>query len=249
MNTAAPQTTPSRDTIRVPWGVLAVVLGLLAPGVIWGSSLAISIAGGGVDDLSDAEIVANVIAQVVLLDGLLIAIPAGVALWRYHAGWSSLGLRPFDMKLWWWPIVGTIGALVLVYVYALIAILIAGDAPNQDVEELFESRAVLPLVGFAVIVAAPVAEEIFFRGFVFAGLVRPLGAIPAIIVSGLIFGVPHITNAETVALVLPIGAVGALFAWLYYRTGSLWPSIVTHMLFNAVGFGVGAGTSGAMGLP
>lgn len=249
MNTAPPGPEPSDATIHVPWGMLAVVLGLVAPGAIWAASLALSIASDGVDDLSDADIVLNVIAQIVLLDGLLIAIPAGVALWRYRAGWSSLGLRSFDRRVWWWPLAATVGALVLVYVYAAIAMLIAGDAPEQDVDELFESRATLPLVGFAVIVAAPVAEEIFFRGFVFGGLVQPLGAPAAIALSGLIFGVLHITNVETIGLVLPIGGIGALFAWLYYRTGSLWISIATHMLFNAVGFGIGAGTAATMALP
>jgi membrane protease YdiL (CAAX protease family) len=211
------------------------------PALVWGSSLAFALATDEDLDLTDQEVIANIIAQVVFLDGLLlVGIPAVVALWRYHAGWTSLGLRDFDAKYWWWPLAATVGALVAVYAYAIVAILITGDSPEQETDELFESTSLLPLVGLAVVIVAPIAEEIFFRGFVFAGLIRPLGAIPAMLVSGLIFGTFHITNVETIGLVLPIGAIGAMFAWLYYKTGSLWIAIATHMLFNLVGFSLSA---------
>jgi membrane protease YdiL (CAAX protease family) len=246
MSAAVKEPGPAEKTIRVPWGPLAVLLAVLAPGAIWAGSLAISAFADTPDELSDSDVIFNVIAQIVLLDGLLVGIPAGVAILRHHAGWESLGLRSFDWKYWWWPIAATLGGLVFVYIYAAIAIGITGDAPEQEVEELFESRAVLPIVGFAVIVAAPVAEEIFFRGFLFPGLVRPLGAVWAIVASSLIFGMFHISNLETIGLVLPIGAVGALFAWLYYRTGSLWPSILSHMMFNTVGFTANALTAGLL---
>jgi membrane protease YdiL (CAAX protease family) len=244
MDTALSDTPQPEPEIRVPWGLLAVALGLVMPALVWASGLAISLASDEELDLSDAEIIANVIAQVVFLDGLLlVGIPAVVALWRYHAGWASLGLRDVDSRYWWWPIAATFGALVAVYAYSLVAVLITGDAPEQETDELFKSPSLLPLVGFAVVIVAPIAEEIFFRGFVFAGMVRPFGPIPAMLVSGLIFGMFHVTNVETIGLVLPIGAIGALFAWLYYRTGSLWIAIATHMLFNLVGFALGAATA------
>ena len=47
---------------------------------------------------------------------------------------------------------------------------------------------------------------------------------------------PFVNNLNTLALIVPIGFIGVLLAWLYYRTGSIWPSIFTHMLFNAFGF-------------
>jgi membrane protease YdiL (CAAX protease family) len=244
MDTTLSDAPQPEQEIRVPWGLLAVALGLVLPALVWASSLALSLATDEEVDLSDGEIIANVIAQIVVLDGLLlVGIPAIVALWRYRAGWSSLGLRDVDTRYWWWPLAATVGALLAVYIYSLLLYLITGDTPEQETDELFKSPGLLPLVGFAVVIVAPIAEEIFFRGFVFAGMVRPLGAIPAMLVSGLIFGTFHVTNVETIGLVLPIGAIGALFAWLYYRTGSLYIAIATHMLFNLVGFSLGAATA------
>lgn len=85
-------------------------------------------------------------------------------------------------------------------------------------------------------IMAPLGEEIFFRGFVFAGLLRPLGLRAAMVLSGLLFGAFHVTGLDTLGLVVPFGVVGMLFAWVYYRTGSLWPTIATHLLFNLVSF-------------
>jgi membrane protease YdiL (CAAX protease family) len=92
---------------------------------------------------------------------------------------------------------------------------------------------------------APLGEEIFFRGFIFAGLIRFAGPAWAMLVSGFIFSIFHVTSPETAGLVVPFTAVGALFAWLYYRTGSLWPSIGAHLLFNLVSFVLLASMAGA----
>ena len=76
----------------------------------------------------------------------------------------------------------------------------------------------------------PVTEEIFFRGFVFAGLTPRLGVPRAIIVSGLVFSAFHLS----IGVLLPIFVTGILLAWLYHRTGSLWPGIAAHAGQNAL---------------
>jgi CAAX protease family protein len=111
-----------------------------------------------------------------------------------------------------------------------------GTAPEQDFEELFSSKAVLPVVFVAVILAAPLAEEVFFRGFVFPGLIRLIGVAGAIFASGLVFAMFHIQGADTVGLIIPFTPIGMLFAWLYYKTGTLWTSIAAHLVFNLVSF-------------
>jgi hypothetical protein len=82
----------------------------------------------------------------------------------------------------------------------------------------------------------PLAEEIFFRGFIFAGLIRYVGSFLAMAASGAIFALFHVTSGDTIGLILPFSLVGMMFAWLYYRTGSIWASIGAHMLFNAYSF-------------
>ena len=82
-------------------------------------------------------------------------------------------------------------------------------------------------------------EEIIFRGFLFR-LMEKDNVKAAIIVSSISFGIGHIVNllngAELVPTLLQIGyaaSVGYLFVVIFYRSGSIWPCILTHSLNNA----------------
>jgi membrane protease YdiL (CAAX protease family) len=230
-----------------PWGLLAVLGGVALPLLLWAGSVAIATVEDTPDDLSEGQIVAGLVFTIIL-DFALIGLAAGFSLWRYKLGWAELGLKPFDRNLWWLPLVAAGAAHVAIITYAVVLQLAGADAavPEQeDLDQLFESRAVLPLTALATVIMAPLAEELFFRGFVFAGLLRPFGVPGAMVASGLLFGAFHITGPETVGLVLPFGAVGVLFAWLYWRTGSVWPSIATHLVFNLVSFVALAAAAGS----
>jgi len=93
-----------------------------------------------------------------------------------------------------------------------------------------------PLVVFtyqALALWTPFTEEIFFRGFVFAGLTPRLGLKRAMIVSALIFSAFHLSSLA-IGLIVPILITGLLLAWLYSKTGSLWTSIAAHAGQNTV---------------
>ncbi len=239
MERSAPPAAPATKGIEPkPWGLPAVLAGLTLPLVLWASSLALSITSDTDQDLTESQIVTSLILTIIL-DFVLIGLAAGLSVWRHRVGWDALGLQSFRREVWWWPLAAAAAAQVGVVAYQLVLTAIGADAaaPTQeDLDQLFRIRAVLPLTGIATLLMAPLAEEIFFRGFVFAGLVRPFGLLGAMASSGLLFGAFHITSVETVGLVLPFGLIGMLFAWIYYRTGSLWPSIATHLLFNSVSF-------------
>ena len=79
----------------------------------------------------------------------------------------------------------------------------------------------------------PFTEEIFFRGFVFAGLTPRFGLKGAMIVSALIFSAFHLSSLA-IGLIVPILITGLLLAWLYSKTGSLWTSIAAHAGQNTV---------------
>ncbi len=81
-----------------------------------------------------------------------------------------------------------------------------------------------------VVIGAPIAEELFFRGLVMRSVERSLGAPAAIGISALAFGITHFEGLQTPALV----AFGVVLGWLVYRTGRLGTAIVAHMSFNAV---------------
>jgi membrane protease YdiL (CAAX protease family) len=46
----------------------------------------------------------------------------------------------------------------------------------------------------------------------------------------------HVQDGSSALIVPAFAAIGAGFAWIYYKTGSLWQSIATHFLFNLTSF-------------
>jgi membrane protease YdiL (CAAX protease family) len=96
----------------------------------------------------------------------------------------------------------------------------------------------------AIVLVAPVAEEIFFRGVVFNAWLREYGAGVAIIGSAALFAAIHadLSTVETlftsIARVLPIFGLGLALAVIYRRTGSLLSSIGLHLGFNALSIAV-----------
>lgn len=83
---------------------------------------------------------------------------------------------------------------------------------------------------FMAVIEAPVIEEILFRCIIFRGLGTKLPLIPALIISGFIFGMVHV-NAATL---IPLWFLGVAFAWVYWRTQSIFAPVTMHFLFNAL---------------
>lgn len=107
----------------------------------------------------------------------------------------------------------------------------AGDlVPPEITPDVAFPGAASALTFQALAVWTPVTEEIFFRGFILAGLTARLGVRGAIIASAMIFSMFHIDPG----VLAPIFVTGLLLAWLYHRTGSLWPSIAAHAGQNSL---------------
>jgi membrane protease YdiL (CAAX protease family) len=86
------------------------------------------------------------------------------------------------------------------------------------------------LVILAVVILAPIAEEVFFRGVVFNAWLREGGRRWAFIGSSALFALIH---ASVVAL-LPIFLLGLALAWIYQRTGNLLAPIAMHAMVNGM---------------
>lgn len=83
-----------------------------------------------------------------------------------------------------------------------------------------------------IVLIAPVVEELLLRGIVLRGFLGRYRPGTAIALSALIFAVMHL-NPYQLASALVIGLV---LGWVFYRTGSLWPCIFGHALFNGQAF-------------
>lgn len=97
-------------------------------------------------------------------------------------------------------------------------------------EHLPDSGAEKALAYLAVAVAAPIAEELLFRGLLLRLAARTWGAWPAIVVTALAFGLLHLEPWYLFGLV----GLGLLLGWLYAATGSLTTCVLAHAMHNAV---------------
>lgn len=181
---------------------------------------------------------------------LLGAVAFGVALFLVPVLWvrllhhqpaSALGLSsqraPRDLLAGVWSGLALFLLTVLVVapaVYAVVA-LFTGERvtpPNQPILPAGPSGGQIALGALAAIVAAPVAEEVFFRGFLFGALRRRFPFWAAAVISGVVFGAFHV-----IPLLIPLMVfVGVGLAYVYERRGSLLASIAAHSAFNMVGY-------------
>lgn len=79
-----------------------------------------------------------------------------------------------------------------------------------------------------VAVAAPLAEELSFRGVVLGGLARRTGMWPALLASAALFAAYH----WNLWLLVPSFVLGIALGWVAWTRRSLWPAIWLHVLYN-----------------
>lgn len=88
-----------------------------------------------------------------------------------------------------------------------------------------------PLAFLSTVIAAPIVEEVIFRGLIQSRLNRAMPGWLAVVISALVFGLCH-GQAIWVAYA---SVIGLLFGWITLRAKSILPSMAVHVVFNAIG--------------
>jgi membrane protease YdiL (CAAX protease family) len=168
------------------------------------------------------------------MEGVLILLAWNFGVRRYHTSLRELGFYDFDLPrsliqgvLW------LIALRIFVAFYAWIAMSIFNFKPSfdlmQGIPDIFGSGiGGLVLAIFVVSLVAPVAEEVFFRGFIYSALRKRFGVEKGIMISAVVFAFFH----SRAWLIIPVTAMGAVLAFLYEKKKSLGPPIVLHSLNN-----------------
>jgi membrane protease YdiL (CAAX protease family) len=84
-------------------------------------------------------------------------------------------------------------------------------------------------MAFSVVIAS-VFEEVFFRGFLFPGLLLRLSPVWAMLISAFLFAITHLSPGSIPVLLL----IGFTLAFVRWRTDSIWPCIILHLLNNSL---------------
>jgi membrane protease YdiL (CAAX protease family) len=222
---------------EVTWSLRTTVRGLLA-----GLFLAVFIAPLLVvpfdPDLKDlgAVLIAQALLTAALIGTAIYIARRPEPLADVRTALRRLGWRPFK------PVALAQMLLVLLSFYAVVAIYsVVITQPNQEDigSDLGLDRGVLlaSIAVFLICVVAPIAEETFFRGFLYGGLRQRFSQIPASTMSGLVFGLVHAPTGITT--VIPLAVFGIGLALLYERTGSIWPGIIAHAINNSIALAAG----------
>ncbi len=231
------ESPPARE--RTPWGyadmakAMAIVIGGTVLVTIPAVAVAAVIAGGA--DIGDNETALGVVLGAnVLLELVLFAAAAHFTVRKYNLSWAAIGLKSPSRGGWWLPLALLVGALVIIWSYFATLAALGAEPTSGIPDEAFDSVPLATLVGVLSLAFAPIIEETFFRGFLFGGLRGRWGPFGAALATGFLFALAHIDPL----VFIPFTAVGMIFAWGYVYSGSILASVIAHLFFNAISFGL-----------
>lgn len=132
-----------------------------------------------------------------------------------------------------WGFGGYCAALPIVVVVSLInQQLWHGQGGSNPLLQLaLESQDTVALGMFfsTAAIAAPIFEELLFRGFLLPSLTRYVPVWGAIVLSSLLFAIAHLSLSE----ILPLTALGIVLGIVYTRSRNLLAPMLLHSLWNS----------------
>lgn len=215
--------------VRVAIGALIVLIGSLVASRFL------------IDALIDLE------WSIVVYTAISIAVGYGPSVaWCWYASrrWGSgrpatdFGLQFRWSDAGWGPIVWLVALgceLAMVLVVVITDIPLIGN--TEGIGDLNADRTYVITLLIAAVVAAPLIEEVVFRGLVLRGLLSEVPVVAAVALQGVLFGLAHIDpvrGAGNVGLALILAAVGIALGGAAYLLRRIGPTVIAHAIFNGV---------------
>jgi membrane protease YdiL (CAAX protease family)/uncharacterized RDD family membrane protein YckC len=231
-----PGSTPPPRNVAATWGPGRVGVGILV-------LLVLSVVEVGVVSAFDPglDTLGARLAAQALLAATLIGVAFAVAADRGFPGTAAVPRWTLGLRRPLRPALAIAGAAYIAYVvFALVYSTLVHPHQKDITRDLGFGHGDLGTVvaGLLIILAAPISEEIFFRGFIFGGFRRRLSFPIAAILGAAIFGLFHYTGSGSLAVVPQLAFLGFALCWVYEKTGSIYPTIALHMVNNAFAFAV-----------
>jgi membrane protease YdiL (CAAX protease family) len=219
--TSSPTSTRrSRRHKPVPLAIWLTISAALIALAFWAQSED----GTTEDALYDVDLAVNGL----FFYGIMVAASILIAL-AYGRPLRALGLRRFRLR-WLWIAFGIV-VLTIVVALALEPVLHGGEQQGLAPDEWQPEHATAFALNSAVVVLlAPFAEELFFRGLGVRAL-AVFGGLAAILISGVVFGLVH----GILGALPPLALFGVGLAWVRLRSASVWPSFIAHAAYNGLG--------------
>lgn len=178
--------------------------------------------------LADINIVANLLLSqtILLLPALLFVLASRkkTTTGRFN---ELLGFRKIKISSFFMILLFTYLIMPLTTALNAISMLFVDNAVDAISGEVLEMS--FPVMLFMMGMFGPFSEEFVFRGVIFRGYKNSGSVFWSIFWSALLFGLMHL-NFNQAAYAI---AIGILFGLLVEATGSLWSSVIAHMVFNS----------------
>jgi uncharacterized protein len=157
--------------------------------------------------------------------------------------WRSLGWTATRVPVIWCVIYGFATTIMM----GVAARLIHAPPSTGPLIDMLRNRSTLIVLAIFGTTAAPLFEELAFRGFLQPLLVRNLGAIGGVALTAALFGGLHYSEyGDSWRSALLVALAGAAFGWMRQATGSTAAAAIMHASFNGLQFMAifGPGNSG-----
>jgi len=180
--------------------------------------------------VSSSQVLSTIVALVILL---VYARKKGASVGREIGLSFDQPLKNVGAGVIGWGI-----SLPLIYAASSLALRLFPSLPdpsNPAIPLTTQSTGLLAHVSLfiTICILAPIFEEIMFRGLFYQTARAKLGPWPAIVLSGVVFGLVH---PVSIVGSLPLMLLGGVFAWLAETRKSLLPGMVAHSLQNTMSF-------------
>lgn len=241
----------ARDAASTPWGVLRALTGTVV--AYFGASLLAQLC---------SPLVRQFATWTVLYVPYSFRYDIAGQFWimmfaeMFVLGILWLFIRQYPQKLWLkgiglrcmrWADVGAmlIGILAYYGVYTFfysVASQLFHLNSNHQQELGFDNvtgTANLVLVGLSLVIIPPLVEEILFRGFLFGGLRKRLNFGIAVIITSILFAIPHAAENSKVILwnaALDTFSLSLVLCYLREKTGAIYAGIGLHAIKNGMAF-------------
>jgi hypothetical protein len=207
-------------TFLIVWWLLTII-GTLA---VWFALYSVGLSDGLAFSIS------SLLVEIILIPLVLLYIYVDGSLDRIKEMLKFDSLKRALFLILAIPIVVTIIDFLLTMIYAITWIGIFGEpSSNTDLGTNWGSSSIdIAFLFLSVAIVTPIAEELFFRGYVLDAINRKHGDWTAIIWSAMLFGLVHVDPFTMGQAFMG----GIIYGWIRMRTGSLLPSIACHMMWN-----------------